>query len=155
MSATYEELLERYLQQNPYPPLFDPSLHERLIDLTEARADDTDPERTTGAYGCQRATSQPEHRWREHQIGRIQSLEPARWPIARSGGPRFTEADIVEIRETYARGELTLAQIGAAYGIDDAQVSKIVRGDRYPHASGPITRRGSGNRPPNRQRATS
>jgi len=51
---------------------------------------------------------------------------------------KLTDEQIVEIRETYARGGYTQADLAETYGITQGLVSLIVNGKRWRHVSGPI-----------------
>ena len=53
----------------------------------------------------------------------------------------LTAADVVVIRETYAARQATQAQLAGDYKITQSHLSSIVRGDGWPEAGGPITRR--------------
>lgn len=55
-------------------------------------------------------------------------------------GARLTEADVVEIRERFARGEL-LKTLAERFDIGDGHVSQIVNGLKWKTAGGPITTR--------------
>ncbi len=56
---------------------------------------------------------------------------------------KLTSADVVAMREAYAAGGVTLKEVGARFRISLGAASKIVRGDAWPHAGGPITRNGN------------
>lgn len=54
------------------------------------------------------------------------------------------ESDVVLIREMYASGVATQKQIGEKYGITQSGVGRIVRGQAWVDAPGPITKTGVG-----------
>lgn len=56
-----------------------------------------------------------------------------------SPAARLTDADVREIRRSYAAGEATQAQLGARFGIAQTHVSSIIRGRSWTHVT-PIRR---------------
>ena len=46
-------------------------------------------------------------------------------------GRKLTEGQVREVREMYAQGDLTQNEIGTRFGITQATVSKLIRGDRW------------------------
>lgn len=50
---------------------------------------------------------------------------------------KLTDDQIVEIRETYARGGYTQKDLADEYGITQGLVSQIVNGKRWKHVDGP------------------
>ena len=59
-----------------------------------------------------------------------------------SGFHRFTEAQVVEIRERYARGEKG-CELVKVDGVSNATISHIVTGEMWRTAGGPITPKGA------------
>jgi hypothetical protein len=51
---------------------------------------------------------------------------------------KLTESQVVEMRERYAAGE-TQTELAADYPVNQARVSRIVRGEAWPHAAGPTS----------------
>lgn len=62
----------------------------------------------------------------------------------RSGNAKLTDEKVVEIREAYAAGEMDQYQLAARHGVFQTNICKIVTGEAWTHAGGPITRRGKG-----------
>jgi hypothetical protein len=62
-----------------------------------------------------------------------------------SGRTTLTNAQVVEIRERFAAGEMQ-RELGAEFGVTQCVVSAIVRGKWWRHVGGPITHR-KGHRP--------
>ena len=56
----------------------------------------------------------------------------------RQGVSPLTPELVKEMRKIYATGRFTQAQIGAMFGVGDNAVSKIVRGENWASAGGPI-----------------
>lgn len=56
----------------------------------------------------------------------------------RTSGSVLTEDDVVEMREAYAAGGVTQAELSGRYQISQAQVSKILTGSAWCWAGGPI-----------------
>lgn len=54
---------------------------------------------------------------------------------------KLTDEQIVEIRETYARGGVTQVDLAEAFGVAQSLISGIVNGHRWPHVDGPIRRK--------------
>lgn len=88
--------------------------------------------------------------WWNHHRALIAALEPAKWPLSRYSEPLFNEAEIIDIRMSYASGYYTLAELGDLFETALSNIGHIVSGRRYANCGGPITHRGAGNRPPNR-----
>lgn len=61
---------------------------------------------------------------------------------SKNGLAKLTESAVLEIRETYAAGGVTLAELEAKHGINQTGISMIVRGNNWKHVGGPRTRRG-------------
>ncbi len=59
---------------------------------------------------------------------------------------RHSDADIRAIRELYATGKATQAELAARYGATQVWVGQVVRGERRAKAGGPITALGRGRR---------
>ena len=59
----------------------------------------------------------------------------------RHGLATLTDDDVVAIRERYAAGGIRQADLAAQYGVKKVAVSQIVRGNRWTHVGGPITRK--------------
>lgn len=53
----------------------------------------------------------------------------------RNGNARLSEGDVAEIRRAYARGGVSQRKLGAAYGVGQGQIGRIVRGVRWKHLS--------------------
>jgi hypothetical protein len=69
----------------------------------------------------------------------------------KNGLAKLTESAVLEIRETYAAGGVTLAQLATKHRTQLSNISGIVRGKSWKHVGGPITRRGLGsNRTPDK-----
>ena len=60
------------------------------------------------------------------------------------GGSKLTANDVVEIRERYAAGKASQNDLAKDYGIVQTQVGNIVRGEKWPHIGGPLTKHGKG-----------
>lgn len=58
--------------------------------------------------------------------------------------PKVTDEDAQEIRQIYASGGASQKSLGQAYGLSQSDVGKIVRGETWQHAGGPITIHGGG-----------
>jgi hypothetical protein len=67
---------------------------------------------------------------------------PARIPGARqgtkNGKARLTEAQVVEIRETFARRQAGHSELGRQYGLTPQGIFSIVRGITWKHIGGPV-----------------
>ncbi len=61
----------------------------------------------------------------------------------RNGSSKLTQAEVVTIRERYAAGE-TRKALALEYGLAVSSVGRIVTGQKWPHAPGPIVEKGSG-----------
>lgn len=59
-----------------------------------------------------------------------------------NGGSKLTQAEVVTIRERYAAGE-TRKALALEYGLAVSSVGRIVTGQKWPHAPGPIVTKGS------------
>lgn len=59
-----------------------------------------------------------------------------------NGQSVLCDAEVVAIRKAYARGGISQEQIALDYDTHQPVISLIVRGLRWRHAGGPITRRG-------------
>lgn len=99
--------------------------------------------------------------WAAQHRALIAGMEPARWETSRSAKvgtdhPRalFSVEEVVEIREAYAMGILTLAQLGELFECSARGIWGIVTGKSYSDVGGPRTRRGNGTPPPNRRLAS-
>jgi hypothetical protein len=55
------------------------------------------------------------------------------------GRSKLTEAKVAEMRELYALGGYTYVQLGRMYGVSGATAQKIIAGQMWKHADGPIT----------------
>lgn len=51
----------------------------------------------------------------------------------------FTDHDVVELRERYAVGDVTLQDLADEFGVDISTLSRLVRGHTYPEIGGPRT----------------
>lgn len=49
----------------------------------------------------------------------------------RQGGHKLTEAEVRDIRAVYANGGISQRELGAAYGVDQSNISSIVRGKTW------------------------
>jgi len=68
-------------------------------------------------------------------------------------GP-LTDTDVITIRWMYKGGRFSQSQIASIFwgdGTGQSRISKIVTGAHYAHLPGPITNRGQGVRPPQRE----
>ena len=107
-----------------------------------------------------RMVANPDRKWGravdreyvDHHRALIAAMERAQWTEPASGIAFLTDEQILEIRVTYARGELTNDDLAERYGCSATTIGQIVRGDTYASCDGPRTFRGMGNPPPNRQR---
>ena len=54
------------------------------------------------------------------------------------GMSKLTEAQVVEIRERYAAGDVYQRELAAEYGVDQTLIGHIVRGKIWTHVGGPI-----------------
>ncbi len=61
----------------------------------------------------------------------------------RNGGSKLTQAEVVTIRERHAAGE-TRKDLALEYGLAVSSVGRIVTGQKWPHAPGPIVEKASG-----------
>lgn len=59
-----------------------------------------------------------------------------------SSGAKLLPEAVVEIREAYASGEVSQAELGWRYRVEQWTVSKIVRGETWRLVGGPRTYRG-------------
>ena len=50
-----------------------------------------------------------------------------------SGMSKLTEADVIEIRRRYAKGEVTKMQLGRLYGVSDVSIGRIVNRVNWKH----------------------
>jgi HNH endonuclease len=53
----------------------------------------------------------------------------------RIGASKLTEAKVTEIRRRYRAGEETQAELGRVFGVHQASISDIVRGETWRHAA--------------------
>jgi len=60
----------------------------------------------------------------------------------RNGKSKLTEAEVVTIRERHAAGE-TRRALALEYGLAVSSVGRIVTGQKWPHAPGPIVAKGT------------
>jgi len=60
------------------------------------------------------------------------------------GESKLTANEVVEIRERYAAEGVSQKQLAEDYDIGQPQVGNIVRGDKWPHIGGPLTKHGKG-----------
>jgi Trp operon repressor len=51
---------------------------------------------------------------------------------------KLTHADVVKIRERYAKGDISQRQLAEEYGVQQTVVGGIVRGEDWSHTLGPI-----------------
>jgi hypothetical protein len=51
---------------------------------------------------------------------------------------KLTLADVLEIRRAYAAREMDTYELAEKYGVRNPAISRIVRGDRWGHAPGPL-----------------
>jgi hypothetical protein len=76
--------------------------------------------------------------------------EPNRAPPVRTVDmhpqSRHTDDEVRHIRELYATGKVTQAQLAARYGVTKEWIGQVVRGERRKKAGGPLTALGSGRR---------
>lgn len=56
---------------------------------------------------------------------------------SKNANAKLVEAQIVEMRERFARGE-SVRELASAFSVRDADARRIVRGERWRHAGGPI-----------------
>lgn len=52
----------------------------------------------------------------------------------------LTEQQVLEIRELYAQGGVTHADLAQRFGVGNAAIHHVVSGDKWTHVGGPITR---------------
>jgi DNA-binding XRE family transcriptional regulator len=50
---------------------------------------------------------------------------------------KLTAAQVLKIREAYAAGDVTQEDLAAQYGVEQVNISSIVRGDSWQHVAGP------------------
>ena len=55
------------------------------------------------------------------------------------GQSKLTDENVLQIRERYAAGGVTLVALGAAYGVTNVAVGAVVRGVTWQHVRGPRT----------------
>jgi hypothetical protein len=67
---------------------------------------------------------------------------------------KFTEQDILNIRNTYALGGITQKKLGEIYSVSNKIISKITRGDRWKNVSGSLIKNSASNRVANRRKLT-
>jgi hypothetical protein len=71
-------------------------------------------------------------------------LHPESVPVGqRNGLARLTDHAVVQIREWFAAGGTTQAELADIFGVRQGTIGKVVRGETWTHIAGPITRRGS------------
>jgi len=56
------------------------------------------------------------------------------------GQSKLSEEEVIEIREMYATGDYTQAELAEEFGVRQTAISRIVRGEVYRYVGGPITR---------------
>lgn len=62
-------------------------------------------------------------------------------PITTTGRTgKLLIAEVVAIRERYARGEITMRELGKEYNLSESAISYICSGKRYKDDGGPVTR---------------
>ena len=61
-------------------------------------------------------------------------------------GQAISNAEVKDLRESYANGEADMATLASRYGIAVARVSKIIRGESRANAGGPISTDNRGKR---------
>lgn len=49
----------------------------------------------------------------------------------RNGQARLTEAQVIDIRRLYVKGQITMAELGAAFGVTRHTIGNIVKGRRW------------------------
>ena len=83
--------------------------------------------------------------WRAHHAALIAALEPAQWSTPLSGNRWLTDEQVLDIRQRYAAGGVTLQQLTTEYGYKrDTTISRIVTGETYRNVPGPRTFRRAG-----------
>jgi hypothetical protein len=55
------------------------------------------------------------------------------------GSAKLTEPEVILIRERYASGGVSYAELGRQFGVDTTNIAMIVVGKAWRHAPGPIT----------------
>lgn len=65
-------------------------------------------------------------------VTRARKMQGANAPWA-----KFTEAQVLDIRHRYARGDITMDGLAAEYGTKNQTISSIVRGQSWAHIGGP------------------
>lgn len=92
------------------------------------------------------ACANPEHLWSgSHQDNIQDAADKRRVPTPNAGSSgedhhasKVTENDVVEMRELYATGNYTQAELADRYGLKPAQTSAILRGEYWKDAGGPV-----------------
>ncbi len=65
----------------------------------------------------------------------------------KSSSAMLVDAQVIEIRERYAKGDVSYAALADEYNVEAATIGYIVRGRSWPHIGGPRTLRGKGKKP--------
>jgi len=73
------------------------------------------------------------------QISRGKGWAHVSGPITKSASKQLNEQQVVSIRLARASG-IRIKELAEQYGVSPQAISKISRGERRPHASGPITK---------------
>ena len=76
----------------------------------------------------------------------IAAMEPAQWPEARQGFARFTDEQVLEIRQRYHREDTTFDEIAKDYGVTATAITDLVHGDTYKYCEGPLSPAGANHR---------
>ncbi len=60
---------------------------------------------------------------------------------------KLTSLQVIELRQAYATGQAYQKELAERYSVSPTTIGEIIRGEKYVEVGGPITHRGSGNRP--------
>lgn len=77
--------------------------------------------------------------WVTQEENAAHAIESGLWDPSMASA-KLSSEEVVEIRERYAAGGVNLSELGREYDVTCTHVGQIVRGEKWSHIGGPITK---------------